>query len=106
MTMTDLNQNHDLLDTADTIVEAIRAQHPAWDSRPKVIHRGDYVEIAWEEGPYEWPFGFPYGGVNADYGVPITVPDVSEHLANAGIEAGDHFDAKTHYSIVVYRAPV
>jgi hypothetical protein len=102
MTMTD--QQYDaLLETADRIIDAIRVQHPAWDSLPKVIDRGGYVEIVWEEGPFEWPFAFPHGGVNEDYGVPVSVPDVSEALANQGIEAGETFDCQTHYSLAVYR---
>lgn len=91
-------------ETAELIAEAVAAQHPAFGSRPKAINRGDTIELVWEEGPYEWTYAFPYGGVNDDYGVPVNVPDVSQRLARHGIEVGDHFDAQTHYSLCVYKA--
>lgn len=106
MTMTD--QQYDaLLETADNIIDAIKAQHPDWKySFPKAIDRGSYIEIVWEEGPYEWPFAFPFGGrLPLGEGYNYLVRDVSKGLANQGIEAGEHFDCQTHYSIGVYRSP-
>ena len=31
--------------------------------------------ILWEEGPYEWPYLFPFGGIEEEFG--FTVRDVS-----------------------------
>lgn len=54
------------------------------DEGPKLVMdfdrlgNGAHPAIVWEEGPYEWTYLFPYGGIEEEFGT--RVPDVSKML--------------------------
>jgi hypothetical protein len=50
--------------------------------------------IIWEGGPYDWPFYFPYGGIEEEFG--SNVPDVSERVNDVFVEA------ITSWAIAIY----
>lgn len=56
---------------------------------------GDDWDIIWEEGPFQWPYLFPFGGIEEEFG--FRLKDVSSDLP-------DHVmvEAKNHYSITLY----
>lgn len=51
--------------------------------------------IIWEEGPYQWTYLFPYGGIDEEYG--FRVKDVS-----ASIPKGVWCEPQTSYSLSIY----
>lgn len=81
-------------------LNAVRDQCGAWcidGDGPKLLDIDGYPAIVWEEGPYEWPFLFPYGGIEEEFGTRRA--DVSDR-----IPAGWYAEALTHYSITLYEA--
>ena len=72
---------------------------PLWDeSEILLLDRGDHTEVAWETGPYEWAPVFPPGGTRMGWRSGRGPVEVA-----GGLQAGEHFDAKTSYSVAVYR---
>lgn len=70
---------------------------PIWnEDRILLIEReGRGVEVCWEEGPYQWTYSFPWGGVS-EFGFEIPEVEVP------GLQAGDDYEAQTSYSVIVY----
>lgn len=85
---------------AEKVVAAIKAQRSAWVEEgygPHLLEDFDdqpFV-IVWEEGPYQWTYDFPFGGVDEEFGT--TIKDVSAMLP-------DHLyvEAMTSYSVAPF----
>jgi hypothetical protein len=75
---------------AEKVLAAVKAQlgygsegisdeewHSAYGAGPQIMENWDFMgygnpapfSIVWEEGPYEWAIGFPYGGVDPEFGL-------------------------------------
>lgn len=90
---------------AEQFLRALRKQcHVEPDSKygPKLVEDWDWTgyggakwSIIWEEGPFQWTYLFPYGGVEEEFG--LKVPDVSERLP-----AGFYAEAITSWAIGLY----
>lgn len=82
--------------TARKVLAALRKQHDCKADDlcvPQLIekwdwlgHGEDYVadySIVWEEGPYNWTYLFPHGGVDPEFG--FRFADVSDGLDALGV---------------------
>lgn len=87
---------------AEKVLAALLDQCKPWVQEgyePKLVQDFDDREwtILWEEGPYEWPYLFPHGGVEEEFG--FKVADVSGQIPE-GIFA----EPVNHYSVGIYEA--
>lgn len=89
---------------AQRVLAAVIKQCPTGGTPPTLVK--DYetwgggvapYAILWEEGPYDWPYLFPYGGVDEEFG--FKVPDVS-----ATIPTGVFAEALNNWSVAIYPA--
>lgn len=48
-----------------------------WEWGWTTSHTYDWA-IVWEEGPYEWAYLFPHGGIEEEFG--FRIPDVSDRV--------------------------
>ena len=85
-----------------SILDAIRRQHPSWsvESESLIVVEdwaGDGATyIFWEEGPYQWSYLFPGGGIDEEFGTQ------TKSVETPGCVPGDDYDSSTSYSLVVY----
>jgi hypothetical protein len=76
--------NADMEKVLATIVKQIPWALDAKNSSPKIVMDFDYFgrgstpAIVWEEGPFEWTYTFPYGGIDGEFG--FSVADVSGYI--------------------------
>lgn len=71
---------------ANAVLNALLEQHSAaiaaGYSEPKLEmdSESEYADvcISWEEGPYEWAYTFPHGGIDPEFG--FAVKDVSDMI--------------------------
>ena len=75
---------------AEKALAALTAQAGAWIDgngvAPKIVENFDWLgsghpapfAIVWEEGPYNWTYLFPFGGIEEEFG--FRLPDVSDQL--------------------------
>lgn len=75
------------------IIEAIKAQTPHFKGVHHYIGAREDGVVYWEEGPYQWTFSFPYGGIDQEFGT--VLEDVSD-LLHEDIE---FVEADTSYSV-------
>lgn len=65
--------------TAERVLLALERQHKAAIDagypRPSLVNGERSFFISWEEGPYEWAYLFPFGGIEEEFG--FRVADVS-----------------------------
>jgi hypothetical protein len=54
---------------------------------------GDYPVILWEEGPYDWPQLFPYGGTDQEFGFSVAEVELPE---------GVFAEAQNGYSVGIF----
>lgn len=86
---------------AERVLKALIEQHPAmkgWSYPPILMMKGfDGREwtILWEEGPYEWPYLFPHGGIEEEFGF---------RVAEVSVPAGLLIEPINHYSVGIYEA--
>ena len=82
---------------AEKVLAAVKRQRAAWlgdgMERPDLMDRDDHWEVTWEGGPHEWPFLFPHGGVDEEFG---------SKVGAVSLPAGVFVEPDTHYSIGVY----
>jgi len=79
----------------ESIIEALKAQTPAYKESHKYIGvNGDGV-VYWEEGPDNWAFNFSYGGFGFDPKSGTGLEDFSD-LLHEDIE---FVEAETSYSV-------
>lgn len=80
---------------ASKVLAAVRAQYKSWilpgDTGPLLVRDWKFYDwdttrwsIVWEEGPYQWTYMFPHGGIEEEFG--SRVKDVSDRLP-AGVWA-------------------
>lgn len=89
---------------AEKVCAALIAQH-AWDDSigPKIVEDwawlGDPAPFAiiWEEGPFEWTYLFPHGGIDEEFG--FKVKDVSSKVPSDIL-----VEAITSWAIGIYPA--
>jgi len=86
------------------VLEALKTQQRAhWDLGPvpTVLEDWDWTggqpvtAIIWEEGPYDWTYLFPYGGIEEEYG--STLKDVSEMIPE-----GLYVEPVTSWAVAIY----
>lgn len=96
---------------AEKVLEALKAQWGDFEANgmtgPKLVEdwNGAPFAILWEEGPYDWPFTFPNGGVNEEmaslgeeFGIGGQVKDVSGMIpSNVYVEVYAGWGAVTIY---------
>ena len=75
------------------IIEALKAQTPHFKGLHHYIGVNGDDTVYWEEGPYQWVFNFPYGGIDEEFGT--VIEDVSD-LLHEDIE---FIEAETAYSV-------
>lgn len=68
---------------------------PTLDMNWDFMGTGAMAAIHWEEGPYDWAYEFPYGGIDQEFGYKI--PDVS-----ASIPGGVFIEPITSWAIGLY----
>jgi|PlaIllAssembly_1097288.scaffolds.fasta_scaffold01795_13 hypothetical protein len=94
---------------ATKVLNALKRQRAAYidgpDSGPKLVENWDWLgngsdyiarwSIVWEEGPYEWSYLFPFGGIDEEFGF---------HVANVSdaIPEGFYSEAITSWAIGLY----
>ena len=82
--------------TAEKVRAAVIEQNKLWVDagygRPLLFEQDDRWEIAWEEGPFEWAFLFPGGGIEEEFG--FEIPEVD-------LPAGVFVEPATSYSVQV-----
>ena len=81
--------------------------HAAYGKGPQLIekwdwlgHGEDYVadySIVWEEGPYNWTYPFPHGGIDEEFGSKRS--DVSDQLDALNVWV----EPMTGWAIGIYR---
>jgi len=86
---------------ATKVLNAVRAQCKGsilpGDSGPKLVRDWKFYDwdttrwsIVWEEGPYQWTYTFPHGGIEEEFG--SRLKDVSDRLpAGVWTEACNSF---------------
>ena len=65
------------------VVAALKTQTAAWaDTHDRIIVRqdGDRWLILWEEGPFEWAYQFPHGGIDEEFGFTIAAVEVPDRV--------------------------
>lgn len=87
---------------AEKVLAALLDQCKPWVQEgyePKLVQDFDDREwtILWEEGPYEWPYLFPHGGIEEEFG--FKVADLSSQ-----IPAEVFVEPINHYSVGIYEA--
>jgi hypothetical protein len=67
-----------------------------WGPRPTIL---------WEEGPYEWTFRFPGGGVDEELTIMMQEfkPGAIAHTKPAQLPVGVRTEATTSYALALYR---
>ncbi len=91
---------------ATKVLNAVKKQCAAWidegDTGPKLVRDWDWTghgsarwSIVWEEGPYQWSYLFPFGGIDEEFG--FKLPDVS-----AAIPEGFYSEAITGWAIGLF----
>lgn len=103
-----------MAEVTETQAEAVRAEvarvfhADAIGSPPTLLtdFNGHDFVIVWEEGPYEWTYRFPYGGVDEETTEIIRrefgKPDYTARTQPAVLPDGIWTEAINHYSIAVY----
>lgn len=77
------------------------------DAQPTLDRRGDgNWQILWEEGPYEWVYRFPFGGLDEEMTAMMQgfKPGALAITAEARIPNGVFVEAINHYSVGIYPA--
>lgn len=91
---------------AEQVLRALKRQHHVEDDSrfgPQLREDWDWLgtgnvakwSIIWEEGPFQWSYYFPYGGIEEEFGT--MVPDVSK-----SIPAGFYAEAITSWAVGLY----
>ncbi len=103
--MTDIATRHPTKAQATKVLNAVKRQHRAYLTdrcQPKLMRDWDFLgygstrwSIVWEEGPYDWAYLFPYGGIEPEFG--FRLADVS-----AAIPEGFYAEAITSWAIGLY----
>jgi len=92
---------------AERVLAAVKKAYGAWimeGDRGPVLMK-DYAAwnspapyaVVWEEGPFEWTFNFPFGGIEEEFG--SNVADVS-----AAIPKAVFCEAMTSWCLGIYEA--
>jgi hypothetical protein len=102
---------------ADRVLAALCHQYgitPDDHSAPVVIEEWDFLTygnpapfaIVWEEGPYEWAYRFPEGGIDeeATYGIQDIAPGTVVRTAAAKIDPHIFVEAITSWAVGLYLA--
>lgn len=95
---------------ATKVLSAVRRAFKPWldgNDGPKLIENWDWLgagadyttrwSIVWEEGPFEWAYLFPFGGIDSEFG--FRVKDVSEAIPD-----GFYSEAITSWAIGLYES--
>ena len=99
---------------AEAVLRAVQKQYAGWVEEgygPKLVMDWRYLSdegqpaIVWEEGPYEWSYRFPYGGVEEETTAllrvevpdakPVTVPKVE-------LPKGVWVESATSWALSIY----
>jgi hypothetical protein len=92
---------------ATKVLTAVKRAFKPWldgNDGPTLIENWDWTgtggtrwSVVWEEGPYEWAYLFPFGGIDEEFG--FRVADVS-----SAIPAGFYSEAITSWAIGLYES--
>ena len=91
---------------AEGVLAAVKRQCAAWlddnGNGPALMRDWDWTgyggarwSVVWEEGPYDWAYLFPFGGIEEEFG--FRVKDVS-----SAIPVGFYAEAITSWAIGIY----
>lgn len=81
--------------TLQAVASAFKPWVEAGHGSPTLKDEDGTPVISWENGPFDWPFLFPHGGVEEEFG--FTIPDVSDMLPE-----GVHCEARNGYEVAIY----
>lgn len=97
---------------AEKVLAALKKQHPDETYPPQIVENWNWTgrptrwAIVWEEGPYEWAYTFPFGGLNEEATALAQEFIPGAVIEDPVVEIPDHLftEAITSWAIGIYLA--